>query len=112
MNIDKNDFALVLTPKQNSRGWSGEVDLHIKYDVDNEYSEEDKEAIINLMTLMTTCVDLMETDKDFLEEVFNHRDSLEVENELIAMDLLEDEVRIAPNVIKRDGNVITLDWTR
>ena len=52
----------------------------------------------------------METDKTFLEQVFNHRDALDVENELTAMDLLEDEVQVVPNVIKREGNVIKLNW--
>jgi hypothetical protein len=42
--------------------------------------------------------------------VFNHRDALDVENELTAMDLLEDEVQVVPNVIKREGNVIKLNW--
>jgi hypothetical protein len=110
MKINYNDFALVLTPKQSSKGWTGEVDINIKYDKHNELADDDIDAIVNLMTLMTTCVDLMETDKTFLEQVFNHRDALDVENELTAMDLLEDEVQVAPNIIKREGNVIKLNW--
>jgi len=110
MKIDYNDFALVLTPKISNSGWTGEVDINIKYDKQNELADDDIDAVVNLMTLMTTCVDLMENDKTFLEQVFNHRDALEVENELTAMDLLEDEVKVAPNIIKREGNVIKLNW--
>tara|TARA_R100001082_G_C4302604_1_gene133112 strand:+ start:406 stop:747 length:342 start_codon:yes stop_codon:yes gene_type:complete len=112
MKINNNDFLLVLTPKQSEVGWTGEVDINIQYDKDNELADDETEAVVNLMTLMTTCVDLMEKDKDFLEQVFNHRDALEVENELIAMDLLEDEVKVAPSIIKREGNVIKLDWSK
>lgn len=110
MRIDYNDFALILTPKMSGKNWTGEVDINIKYDKHNELADDDIDAVVNLMTLMTTCVDLMENDKTFLEQVFNHRDALEVENELTAMDLLEDEVKVAPNIIKREGNVIKLNW--
>ena len=110
MKIDYNDFALVLTPKISNSSWTGEVDINIKYDKQNELADDDIDAVVNLMTLMTTCVNLMENDKTFLEQVFNHRDALEVENELTAMDLLEDEVKVAPNIIKREGNVIKLNW--
>ena len=79
MKINNNDFLLVLTPKQSEVGWTGEVDINIQYDKDNELADDETEAVVNLMTLMTTCVDLMEKDKDFLEQVFNHRDALEVE---------------------------------
>tara|TARA_R110002012_G_scaffold212513_1_gene383597 strand:- start:301 stop:642 length:342 start_codon:yes stop_codon:yes gene_type:complete len=112
MKINDNDFLLVLTPKQSELGWTGEVDINLKYNKSNELDDDETEAVVNLMTLMTTCVDLMEKDKGFLQQVFNHRDDLEVENELMAMDLLEDEVSVAPTIIKREGNVIKLDWSK
>ena len=113
MNIDTNDFALVLSPREVNNKWTGEVDINIKFDDTNDYSEEDKDAIINLMSLMSTCVDMMEKDSDMLQKVFEHRDELEegnVKDELLALDMLESKVDRAPKIIETVGNVIKLNW--
>ena len=115
MDIDINDFAIVLTPKHRKNKWTGEVDINIKYEEDNFYTEEERDSIINLMTLMATCVDLMETDPDLLQRVFEHRDYLEEKNvnaELHALDVLEAKVDSKPEIIKRVGNVIKINWTK
>tara|TARA_R110002012_G_C11429816_1_gene589295 strand:+ start:96 stop:446 length:351 start_codon:yes stop_codon:yes gene_type:complete len=113
MNINTNDFALVLSPREVDNKWTGEVDINIKYDDSNEYSEEDKDAIVNLMTLMSTCVDMMENDSEMLQKVFKHRDALEegnVKEELLALDMLESKVDRAPKIVETVGNVIKLNW--
>ena len=112
MVIDDNKFAVILTPKEDSKGWTGDVDITIKYSENNTMAEADINAILNLATLMTASVNLMETDSSFLDIVHDHRAKLEVEDTLSVIDILEDDVSDSPNVISKEGNVIKLNWTR
>lgn len=107
-----NDFALVFKPLEREEEWTGDLDITITYNKTNTLSTKEKDSIINLMTLMTAAVDLMETDSSFLNLLFEHRDKINTENELIAMDLLEDEVSDKPNIITKEGNVIKINWTK
>lgn len=116
MKIRKNELALVLVPKQNKDSvWTGEVDIEIKYEVDNGYNEEEMDTFINLMTLMCASVDLMEKDKDFLERLHEHRDYLNEDNvnsQLEFLDALESKVSTSPQIIETQGNVIKVNWNR
>ena len=112
MSLKNNDFALVFKPLEREEEWTGDLDITITYNKLNTLSTKEKDSIINLMTLMTAAVDLMETDSSFLNLLFEHRDKINTENELIAMDLLEDEVSDKPNIITKEGNVIKINWTK
>ena len=112
MIIDGNKFAVVIAPQEDSKGWTGDVDITIKYNENNTMSDSDKEAIINLMTLMTASVNLMEKDTNFLNKIYKQRDSLEVDDMLTAMDILENDVSSSPNIVSKEGNVIKINWTK
>ena len=96
MQIGLDDFALVLSCKDDNEGkWTGDVDIHMYYSADNKYDTA-TEMIVNMMSLMSTCVTLMETDEKFLQLVYNERKKLEankVGNELRKQDKLEKKVR-------------------
>ena len=76
MIIDGNKFAVVIAPQEDSKGWTGDVDITIKYNENNTMSDSDKEAIINLMTLMTASVNLMEKDKSDFTLTFRYLSDL------------------------------------
>jgi hypothetical protein len=114
MKINKNEFALILSPIENKdKNWTGEIDIRIKYDSKNKYKKEEVDSFVNLMTLMCTSVDLMETDEGFLTMLHDHRDHLNdssVENQLELLDSLEDKVTKSPKIVEKVGNVIKINW--
>jgi|TARA_R100000995_G_scaffold33550_1_gene15111 hypothetical protein len=116
MQIGLDDFALILSCQDDKEGeWTGAVDIHTYYSVDNKYCKKTQDMIVNMMSLMSTCVTLMETDKKFLEKVYKERDKIDrnkVSAELTKLDVLEDKVKKAPKVISKNGNVINVDWKK
>ena len=83
------------------------------YSADNKYDTATREMIVNMMSLMSTCVTLMETDEKFLQLVYNERKKLEankVGNELRKQDNLEKKVKKDPKIISKEGNVIKVNW--
>ena len=114
MQIGLDDFALVLSCKDDNEGkWTGDVDIHMYYSADNKYDTATREMIVNMMSLMSTCVTLMETDEKFLQLVYNERKKLEankVGNELRKQDKLEKKEKRDPKIISKEGNVIKVNW--
>lgn len=114
MRINKDEFALVLSPiKNKEKKWTGEIDITIKYDDNKIYDKEQIDSFINLMTLMCASVDLMEKDEKFLTMLHDHRDYLNdnsVENQLELLDSLETKVAKEPKILQKVGNVIKVNW--
>ena len=112
--IGKDDFALIISTKDNKDGkWSGNVDIHTYYDESNKYDNETNNTILNMMSLMSTCVTLMEEDQNFLQQVYNYRkqiESNEVNDQLNKYDNLESKVSKDPKIIAKEGNVIKVNW--
>ena len=113
MKIKKDEFALILSPIKKDKNWTGEIDIKIKYDSKNPYNKKELESFINLMTLMCTSVNLMETDENFLTMLHDHRDYLNdssVENQLELLDSLEEKVSKEPKILEKVDNVIKINW--
>ena len=112
--IGKDDFALIISTKDNKDGkWSGNVDIHTYYDESNKYDNETNNTILNMMSLLSTCVTMMEEDQNFLQQVYNYRkqiESNEVNDQLNKYDNLESKVSKDPKIIAKEGNVIKVNW--
>tara|TARA_X000001382_G_scaffold120750_1_gene102541 strand:- start:487 stop:897 length:411 start_codon:yes stop_codon:yes gene_type:complete len=125
LSIDKNDFALVFKCIENDEGvWDGHIDITHKYSKNNEYGKYAIDTCVKMMSLLRTCVQLMNVDKKFLEKVHREYDKEEkkyaqwkernriwnVQKEMDDQDSLENKVKESPKVISTDGNVIKVDW--
>ena len=113
MKLSSKQYALVFTLEDNEKGnWSGDVDISALYDVDNGYDKKTHDQMFNMITLLTTCVNLLETDDRFLSTVWKHRQKLnKIYDELDKMDDSEKKVARRPEVIKKEGNVYKLNFT-
>ena len=83
------------------------------YSKNNKYDDATNDMLVNMMSLMSTCVTMMETDKDFLAKVFEARDKEDqarVHSVMDKQDELEVKVKTSPKVISKKGNVIKVDW--
>ena len=114
MEMGIDDFALILSCEDDDKGeWTGNVDIHEYYSEENKYDKDTQEMVLNMMSLMNTCVTLMETDEKFLQKVCTERARIEkskVSHELRKQDDLEKKVSKAPKIISTKGNVIKVDW--
>ena len=112
--IGKDDFALIISTKDNKDGkWSANVDILTYYVESNKYDNETNNTILNMMSLMSTCVTMMEEDQNFLQQVYNYRkqiESNEVNDQLNKYDNLESKVSKDPKIIAKEGNVIKVNW--
>jgi hypothetical protein len=114
MQLGIDDFALLLSCGEDNDGkWNGQVDISMYYSKNNKYDQATNDMLINMMSLMSTCVTMMETDKDFLTQVFEERkkqDEQRVHTVMDEQDQLETKVKTSPKVISKEGNVIKVDW--
>ncbi len=114
MQLGIDDFALLLSCGEDSEGkWDGQVDISMYYSKNNKYDDATNDMLVNMMSLMSTCVTMMETDKDFLAKVFEARDKEDqarVHSVMDKQDELEVKVKTSPKVISKKGNVIKVDW--
>ena len=122
MNINDQDYALVFTlHKDNKNKWMGDIDGNIVVSERNKDNADTQDMMMNMLTLLSTCVKLLETDKDFIQKVWETRDELDmnidikepdVSSSLKQLDMLETLVEDKPNVIQTDGNVIKFNFTK
>jgi seryl-tRNA synthetase len=60
---------------------------------------------------LTTCVNLLETDDNFLKSVWKHRTKLDrIYDELAELEETEKKVSRKPEVLKKEGNVYRLNF--
>lgn len=122
MNINDQDYALVFTlHKDNKNKWMGDIDGNIVISERNKDSADTQDMMMNMLTLLSTCVKLLETDKDFIQKVWETRDELDmdidirepdVSSSLKQLDMLETLVEDKPNIIQKNGNVIKFNFTK
>ena len=120
MNINDQDYALVFELLKDNKGkWTGDIDGNIVYSEYNRDTSDTKEQMMNMLTLLTTCVKLLETDKGFIQQVWEARDELgmqedgpDVDLSLQQLDMLETLVEDKPQVLQKEGNVIKLNFTK
>ena len=122
MNINDQDYALVFTlHKDNKNKWMGDIDGNIVVSERNKDNADTQDMMMNMLTLLSTCVKLLETDKDFIQKVWETRDELDMNidikepdvfSSIKQLDMLETLVEDKPNVIQTDGNVIKFNFTK
>ena len=112
MKLSNKQYALVFTLEDNEQGlWTGDVDISAYYDDDNGYDKKTHDQMFNMITLLTTCVNLLETDDNFLKSVWKHRTKLDrIYDELAELEETEKKVSRKPEVLKKEGNVYRLNF--
>ena len=119
MHINDQDYALVFSLLTDNKGkWTGDIDGNIVYSENNKDDADTKQQMLNMLTLLTTCVKLLETDKSFIQQVWEARDDLgmeesspDVDLSFQQLDMLETLVEDKPQVLQKEGNVIKLNFT-
>ena len=119
MHINDQDYALVFSLLTDNKGkWTGDIDGNIVYSENNRDNADTREQMMNMLTLLTTCVKLLETDKSFIQQVWEARDDLgmeesspDVDLSLQQLDMIETLVEDKPQVFQKEGNVIKLNFT-
>ena len=115
MIIDDNDFAIILSPEKDKKGkWNGSCLIRSVF---NSKAWDKKDAILmmEMVTLLTSCVPLLEHDDSFLKHVQREREDLINNGELNAIFEYngEEEVEVAfTPIIKVEDNVIHVDMRK
>lgn len=112
-SLREDQVALVLTPKDydNPEEWSGEISMSLAVHKESSIPIEILAHLMNMVTMMSTFLDMANEDPDLYDEVEEYR------NERMGIDGSdffdeEDEEEEKP-VVTVDGNVYTLDkWTK
>ena len=66
---------------RNSKGnWNGDVTCSIQYSNKNKDAKEERKEMEAFLEVFSTCLDLLESDVDFVDTVLNHKRKLESED--------------------------------
>ena len=79
--IVRNDKYLIVfdAEKDQKKKWTGDVKVSIQFSDKNTDFKQDQKEIINFMEMLCSCLELLETDGDFAEQVFHNLQKLEQE---------------------------------
>lgn len=105
-DINYDDFIIRVRPFRDGKGsWTGEVDLSVITQPDNDFDDEDYSQLIHFCTMMASTVPIMEDN----EEIRN----LVHEFVLKGFDTPEEyvvEEETANAEIEHDGNIIKINF--
>ena len=115
MKINDEDFAIILSPEKDSENnWNGEIDVKSMFNTEG-WKEKDVKTMLEMVTLLTSCIPLLERDDDFLYTVQVEREDLIQNNKLYPIIERvagqEQEYKFTP-IIKVEDNVIHVDMRR
>lgn len=111
--IDKNDFIVRVRPYQNDDGsWSGDIDLAIISQPNNNLSDDDYYQMMYFCKMMTSTVPIMDQNPKIREIVSDYVENY-VDNKVDVS--LEDEYEVdeqdkKPKITSFDGNIISIDF--
>ena len=115
MKINDDDFAIILSPEKNKNNdWNGCINVKSMFNTE-AWKEKDIIQVLEMVTLLTSCIPLLEEDDDFLYTVQKERHHLIKSNKLypiierVAGE--EQEYKFEP-IIKVEDNVIHVDMRR
>ena len=103
-SIDAEDFIIRVRPETDTEGeWTGEIDVAIITQPDNDLNDEDYSQVMHFCKMLTSTIPVMELNEDFRELVHRY---------VMSMKGLEYDVELEdkPKVIGEDGNVIQIDF--
>ena len=66
MKINDDDFAIILSPEKNKNNdWNGCINVKSMFNTE-AWKEKDIIQVLEMVTLLTSCIPLLEEDDDFL----------------------------------------------
>ncbi len=115
MHINDDDFAIVLSPEKDKQdNWNGAVNVKTLFNA-GVWEEHDVKTILEMVTLLTSCIPLLERDDPFLHQVQVEREELINSGKLYPIYERdgegETEFAFTP-IIKVEDNVIHVDMRR
>mgnify|MGYP003139678287 CR=1 FL=1 len=112
MHIDENDFAIVFSPdKDKSGNWVGSCMVRSIF-ASNKWNKKDATVMMEMITLLTSCVPLLEEDDSFLDHVQREREDLINAGKLTPIYEYNGEEKkevVFTPIIKVEDNVIHVD---
>jgi hypothetical protein len=95
IDFDPNDFIIRLSPEVVDGKWTGDLDVGMITTDDNILSSEDFSHLRMLTDMLICAIPLMERNPEFRSQLFS---------------LLEESLEEKPKVIKREGNVLNVNF--
>ena len=115
MVINDNDFAIIFSPEKDAKGkWEGSCLVRSVFN-SNTWDKKDALLMMEMITLLTSCIPLLEQDDSFLKHAQREREDLIERGELNAIFEYngeeELEVDFTP-IVKVEDNVIYVDMRK
>ena len=115
MKVDAGDFAIILSPEKDSDNkWNGAINVKSMFNTD-AWKEDEIRTVLEMVTLLTSCIPLLERDDPFLHKVQVEREELIKSNKLHPIyekiGNKEQQYLFTP-IIKVEDNVIHVDMRR
>ena len=113
MEIDKNEYVILFTPTEDEEDgeFSGHVGIRVLYNSDNDWDERTRYLMLEMLTLVTATVPLLETEDEFLKKVRDKRTQLLEDGSLAPIyDDTGAEVKDTLLITGIKDNVIHVDW--
>ena len=115
MVINDKDCAIIFSPEKDADGnWGGGCLIRSIYSA-NKWKEEDAKLMMEMVTLLTSCVPLLEQDDAFLGHVQRERADLIGQgklNPIIQYNGEEMKEVVFTPIIKVEDNVIHVDMRK
>lgn len=105
-----SSFAVAIEPEfDEENNWTGVVSASIEEELEGDLEDDQVEQIRHVTGMLATCLQIMESDKEFLEYVKNY---YAVHNAELFLEFMEDlEEEEHPKFTRsQDGKVITLNF--
>jgi hypothetical protein len=103
-HINANDFIIRIRPQSENNEWTGEIDVAIITNDDNNMSDDDYYQILHLTKMVACTIPIMEEDGPLRDTVHNF---------VIAYDMPEEDIPVDSDrgkVLNIDDNVVTLSF--
>lgn len=106
-----SSFAVALEPDfDEDNNWTGTVSASIEEELMGDLDDDSIEQIRHVSGMLATCLQLMESDPEFLEYVKNFYAAHNAELFLQFIDELEEDEEQPKFTRSKDGKVITLHF--
>jgi hypothetical protein len=105
-NFNDEDFIIRITPSLDEEGyWDGDITIGIVTTTDNSLDNEDFMAMMKLATLVCSSIPVMEDNEVVRKAIQEYAREYQEDIEDLEPGFLD-----TPDTIKRDGNVVTVNF--
>lgn len=106
-----SSFAVALQPEfDEDSNWTGSVSASLEEELAGDLDDDAVTQIRHVTGMLATCLQIMETDTEFLEYVKNYYAANNAELFMEFLDELEEEEEQPKFTRSKDGKVITLHF--